>query len=126
MLFTMRVFLWAGFSRGLPHLLRVLGEFKDPHPWVHNSDAAAFAEKLVTTDDGTGMEIIVQVAGNIIEPGQPGALFFRCGGINIWDRFYDQLCVHRRKRRAALRRCLATRGVLDDGVRTPSSASRTH
>ena len=52
-------------------------------------------------DDDKGVEI-VRVKGNIIEPGEPGALFFRRGVINSWDRFYDQLCVHRHKRRAAL------------------------
>ena len=89
----------------LPQHLRVFGKFEDPNPWTYDSDAAAFAEELVTTagevDDGTGVEI-VRVTGNIIEPGEPGALFFRRGVINIWDRFYDQLCVQRHKRRAAM------------------------
>ena len=104
-LLTTGVFLWMGFSRGLPHHLRVFGKFEDPNPWTYDSDAAAFAEELVSTagevDDGTGVEI-VRVTGNIIEPGEPGALFFRRGVINIWDRFYDQLCVQRHKRRAAM------------------------
>ena len=48
-LLTTVVFLWAGFSRGLPHHLRTFGKFDDPNPWTYDSDAAAFAEELVAT-----------------------------------------------------------------------------
>ena len=87
-LLTTCVFLWMGFSRGLPHHLRVFGKFEDPNPWVYDSDASTFAEDLVTTpgevDNDTGVEI-VRVTGNIIEPGEPGMLFFRRPIRCTWD-----------------------------------------
>ena len=93
-LLTTCVFLWMGFSRGLPHHLRVFGKFEDPNPWLYDNDAAAFAEELVTTDgevdDDTGVEI-VRVTGNIIEPGEPGMLFF-CRPIRrTWDNLWNAL-----------------------------------
>ena len=105
-LLTIGVFMWAGFSRGLPHHLRVFSKFEDPNPWAYDSDAAAFAEELVTTpgevDDDTGVEI-VRVKGNILQPGKPGVLFFRRAVISVWDRFYTQLfCDTRSMDRAAL------------------------
>ena len=44
------VFLWMGFSRGLPHHLRVFDDdgetIVDPNPWTFSTKAAAFAEEL--------------------------------------------------------------------------------
>ena len=97
------VFLWMGFSRGLPHHLRVFvddGEtIVDPNPWRYSAKAAAFAEELVTTrgevDNDTGVEI-VRVTGNIIEPGEPGMLFFRrpirLTWDNLWNALLDRAC----------------------------------
>ena len=78
----------------LPQHLRVFGKFEDPNPWTYDSDAAAFAEELVTTagevDDGTGVEI-VRVTGNIIEPGEPGTLLFHRPTGRTWDDVWTEL-----------------------------------
>ena len=72
-------------------------QVEDANPWAYqyDSDTAAFAEELVTTpgefDADTGMET-VRVAGNIIEPGKVGTLFFRRPIRRTWDNLWAELC----------------------------------
>ena len=109
------VFLWEGLSRGLPYHLRVFGDFDDSNPWMYNKDASDFAEALVTTpgeiDAGTGVEIM-RVTGNIIEPGQPGTLFFRRPIRRTWDNLWD-----------IVRNRPCKRGVIVGNARTGKSYS---